>query len=117
MPELPEVETICRGLRSLLPGRRVVSVEVREVRLRSKINGDFSSRLLDRPILGVGRRGKYLLVFLEGGQVWISHLGMSGKLIHVGGKTPKEKHDHIIVGLDSGWELRYHDRLPFGLSW
>jgi formamidopyrimidine-DNA glycosylase len=41
---------------------------------------------------------------------------MSGKLIHVGGKTPKEKHDHIIVGLDSGWELRYHDPRRFGLS-
>ena len=116
MPELPEVETICRGLRARLPGRRVVKVEVREARLRSTINGDFSSQLLDRTILDVGRRGKYLLVFLAGGRVWISHLGMSGKLIHVEGEKPREKHDHIIVGLDSGCELRYHDPRRFGLS-
>jgi len=116
MPELPEVETICRGLRSRLPGRKVIKVEVHEPRLRSTINGDFGSRLLDRTILDVGRRGKYLLLFLAGGQVWVSHLGMSGKLIHVEGERPREKHDHIIVGLDSGCELRYHDPRRFGLS-
>jgi len=116
MPELPEVETICRGLRAFLPGRRITKVEVREVRLRSRVNGDFSSQLLGKTILDVGRRGKYLLVFLEGGQVWMSHLGMSGKLIYVEAGRPREKHDHIIVKLDGEKELRFHDPRRFGLS-
>jgi len=116
MPELPEVETICRGLRQLLPGRRITNVEVREPRLRSRVDGDFSSRLLGRTILAVGRRGKYLLVFLEGERVWLSHLGMSGKLIFVAASKPREKHDHIIVGLDGSHELRYHDPRRFGLA-
>lgn len=116
MPELPEIETICRGLRARIQGRRVVKVEVLEARLRNTINGDFASRLLGRTITDVGRRGKYLLVFLAGGQVWISHLGMSGKLIHVERDRPREKHDHFIVRLDSECELRYHDPRRFGLS-
>ena len=116
MPELPEVETICRGLRALLPGRRVLQVEVLEPRLRSPVSGDFRSRLQGRTILDVGRRGKYILVSLEGDRVWLSHLGMSGKLIYVEAERPRERHDHIIVGLDEGHELRYHDPRRFGLS-
>lgn len=116
MPELPEVETICRGLRSVLPGRKVVQVEVREARLRSKLDGRFSSQLLGKTITNVGRRGKYLLCFLEGGWVWVCHLGMSGKLILVESSRSREKHDHIIVRLDGNHELRYHDPRRFGLS-
>jgi formamidopyrimidine-DNA glycosylase len=116
MPELPEVETICRGLRSFVVGQKVVQVELREPRLRSRVNGDFSSRLLERTILNVERRGKYLLFRLEGGQVWISHLGMSGKLIYVESARPIEKHDHIIVRLEGNHELRFHDPRRFGLS-
>ncbi|MCH8054735.1 MAG: bifunctional DNA-formamidopyrimidine glycosylase/DNA-(apurinic or apyrimidinic site) lyase [Deltaproteobacteria bacterium] len=116
MPELPEVETICRSLRTLLPGRRVVVVEVLEPRLRSPVSEDFRSELQGRVILDVKRRGKYILVLLEGGRVWVSHLGMSGKLIYVGAGRPREKHDHIIIRLDEGHELRYHDPRRFGLS-
>lgn len=116
MPELPEIETICRGLRALVPGQKVIGVEVREVRLRSRVNGNFRSQLLGRTILDVGRRGKYLLFFLEGKQVWVSHLGMSGKLIYVASERPREKHDHIVVRLDGDHELRYHDPRRFGLS-
>ncbi|MGH7773876.1 MAG: bifunctional DNA-formamidopyrimidine glycosylase/DNA-(apurinic or apyrimidinic site) lyase [Candidatus Binatia bacterium] len=116
MPELPEVETICRGLRALLPGRRVLQVEVLETRLRSPVSQDFRSSLQGRTILDVGRRGKYILVLLEGDQVWLSHLGMSGKLICVEAEKPRDRHDHIIVGLDEGHELRYHDPRRFGLS-
>ncbi len=116
MPELPEVETICRGLRSFVVGQKVVKVELREPRLRSRVNGDFSSQLLGRTILDVGRRGKYLLFRLEGGQVWLSHLGMSGKLIYVESSRPRDKHDHIIIQLNGGHELRFHDPRRFGLS-
>jgi len=116
MPELPEVETICRGLRALLPGRKVAEVEVLEPRLRSPISREFCSQLRGRAILDVGRRGKYILVSLEGEQVWLSHLGMSGKLIYVEPDKPRERHDHIIIRLDKGHELRYHDPRRFGLS-
>ncbi|MBI2986932.1 MAG: bifunctional DNA-formamidopyrimidine glycosylase/DNA-(apurinic or apyrimidinic site) lyase [Deltaproteobacteria bacterium] len=116
MPELPEVETICSGLRPLVRGRRIRTVEVLEPRLRSPVGAGLSSRLRGKTIVDVGRRGKYILIFLEGGSVWIFHLGMSGKLIYVGAERPREKHDHIIVSLDTGRELRYHDPRRFGLS-
>ena len=116
MPELPEVETICRSLRALLPGRRVAAVEVLEPRLRSPVSEDFCSKLRGRAILDVERRGKYILVLLEGDRVWVSHLGMSGKLIYLEQGLPRERHDHIIIRLDEGHELRYHDPRRFGLS-
>lgn len=116
MPELPEVETICRGLRPFAAGQKIVKVELHEVRLRSRVADDFSSQLLGRTILDVRRRGKYLLFYLEGGQVWLSHLGMSGKLICVESGRPREKHDHIVVKLNGGHELRFHDPRRFGLS-
>ncbi|MFQ5903939.1 MAG: bifunctional DNA-formamidopyrimidine glycosylase/DNA-(apurinic or apyrimidinic site) lyase, partial [Candidatus Binatia bacterium] len=116
MPELPEVETICRSLRALLRGCRVADVEVLEPRLRSPVREDFRSELRGRAILDVKRRGKYISVLLEGKRVWISHLGMSGKLIYVETGRSRERHDHIIVRLDGGHELRYHDPRRFGLS-
>jgi formamidopyrimidine-DNA glycosylase len=69
-----------------------------------------------KTILRVGRIAKYILVSLSGEVVWMIHLGMSGKLVHVDPETPKQKHDHILVRLDSGQELRYHDPRRFGLS-
>ena len=116
MPELPEVETICRGLRSLVTGRRVAEVEVLEPRLRIPVAEDFGSKLQGKTILGVERKGKYLLTLLEEEGVWISHLGMSGKLIYVETDRPREEHDHILVRLDNGHELRFHDPRRFGLS-
>jgi len=116
MPELPEVETICRGLRMLLPGRRVIEVEVSESRLRCPVRENFHSELQGRSILDVARRGKYILVSLDEDRVWLTHLGMSGKLIYVESDHPKERHDHIIVRLDEGHELRFHDPRRFGLS-
>ncbi len=116
MPELPEVETICRGLRALLPGRKVTEVELKEPRLRKTVNSGFPSQLHGRTILGVERRGKYILVLLEGDRIWLSHLGMSGKLIYVNAERPQAKHDHIIVKLNGGCEVRYNDPRRFGLS-
>lgn len=116
MPELPEVETVCRSLRARLRGQKIARVEVRERRLRYPVSRQLSFRLEGRTILEVRRRGKYILVALEGDRVWISHLGMSGKLIYVDASRPRENHDHIIVTLSDGHELRYHDPRRFGLS-
>jgi formamidopyrimidine-DNA glycosylase len=116
MPELPEVETICRGLRPHIEGRRIIEVDVRERRLRRPVEERLSERLRGLGITGVGRRSKYILIHLQQGLVWVFHLGMSGKLIHVDPHTPRQKHDHIVVSLDSGQQLRYHDPRRFGLS-
>ncbi|HWP56308.1 MAG TPA: bifunctional DNA-formamidopyrimidine glycosylase/DNA-(apurinic or apyrimidinic site) lyase [Candidatus Acidoferrales bacterium] len=116
MPELPEVETVCRTLRAVVPGHRVVGVEVLERRLRMPVGRSFKALLFGRKIVDVERRGKYILLILEGEVVWVSHLGMSGKLIYVAAQRPRERHDHIIVALDRGFELRYHDPRRFGLA-
>jgi formamidopyrimidine-DNA glycosylase len=116
MPELPEVETICRGLRPLVSGRRLCRIEVREARLRSRVARGLHSLLQGKTILGVERRAKYILILLEGEAVWLFHLGMSGKLIYVAVGRAREQHDHIIARLDNGYELRYHDPRRFGLS-
>jgi formamidopyrimidine-DNA glycosylase len=116
MPELPEVETVCRSLRPHLIGRRVDRVEVLQPRLRARVAADLPSRLRGKAIIDVGRRAKYILIYLEGRTVWLFHLGMSGKLIHVERETPRQKHDHIVVALDNRAELRYHDPRRFGLS-
>lgn len=114
MPELPEVETICRGLRAVLPGRKIVAVKVRDPRLRRPVPRDFAAELKGRAITDLRRRGKYLLIFLAPDRVWIVHLGMSGKLIYVKVPRPRGRHDHIIARLDNGHELRYHDPRRFG---
>jgi formamidopyrimidine-DNA glycosylase len=116
MPELPEVETICRGLQPHLKGRGILAVKVMERRLRSLVDRKLAHHLAGKTILRVERRAKYILIFLSGDIVWMVHLGMSGKLIHVDRETPKQRHDHILVSLDSGQELRYHDPRRFGLS-
>src|SRR6516225_1280245 len=116
MPELPEVETICRGLELHLAGRRILKVKVRERRLRCLVDRRLAEYLEGKTILGVERRAKYILIPVSGDMVWMYHLGMSGKLIHVDPQTPRQKHDHILVSLDSGRELRYHDPRRFGLS-
>lgn len=116
MPELPEVETVCRSLRPHLIGRRIERVDVVEPRLRAPVAPDLPARLRGKTIAAVGRRAKYILIRLEEKTVWLFHLGMSGKLIHVEGALPRQKHDHIIVEFDRGSELRYHDPRRFGLS-
>jgi formamidopyrimidine-DNA glycosylase len=116
MPELPEVETICRGLQPHLAGRRILNVKVTERRLRCLVDRKLTQCLEGKTILRVGRIAKYILIWLSGDIVWMFHLGMSGKLVHINPQTPKQKHDHILASLDSGQELRYHDPRRFGLS-
>jgi len=116
MPELPEVETICRGLRARVIGRPILEVKVLESRLRTRVGADFASKLAGRTITAVERRGKYILLQLDDRSVWLTHLGMSGKLIWVEEGRRREKHDHIVARLNGGYELRYHDPRRFGLS-
>ncbi len=116
MPELPEVETVCRSLRPHLVGRKISRVEVVEARLRTRVDGDALAQLVGRKIVEIGRKGKYILIRLDRGKIWVFHLGMSGKLVCVLASATRRKHDHIIVRLNDGREFRYHDPRRFGIS-
>ncbi len=114
MPELPEVETVVRSLAPELVGRRVVEVSVRETRLRGGVAADFVARLTGRRIGAIRRRGKYLLAALDDGQVWLVHLGMTGRLTLGTAEQGGLRHDHIVVRFDDGRLLTYNDPRRFG---
>ncbi|MFP5305699.1 MAG: bifunctional DNA-formamidopyrimidine glycosylase/DNA-(apurinic or apyrimidinic site) lyase [Gammaproteobacteria bacterium] len=114
MPELPEVETVRRGLEPHLVGRRVESVQVREPRLRWPVPAQLPQRLAGRRVERIERRGKYLVVALDSGDRVILHLGMSGRIFVLDADTPLQKHDHVDWRLDSGRLLRFHDPRRFG---
>lgn len=118
MPELPEVETTRRGIAPHVEGREIREVLVRERRLRTPVPQGIEDALIGRRLAALGRRAKYLLLPVEGGDgearslIW--HLGMSGSLrIARLGDTPK-KHDHIDLVFEDGAILRYHDPRRFG---
>ena len=113
MPELPEVETIVRGLRPTLLGQRIVHVEVREPRLRWRVSDDLPQRLTGLTIKSVKRRAKYLVVD-AGPESLIVHLGMSGRLLVVEATSPPNKHDHVDIVLGSGLAVRMRDPRRFG---
>jgi formamidopyrimidine-DNA glycosylase len=145
MPELPEVETVRRGLEPVLTGRVLTRVDQRRPDLRWPFPARFAERLTGRRVAGLGRRSKYLLIGLEGGETWIIHLGMSGRiLVDAYGPPPcpsprrgegsakharqeqvvgafhraapePGKHDHVIVTTDRGAVVTYNDARRFGL--
>lgn len=130
MPELPEVETVRRGLEPAMEGARILEVEQRRPDLRFPFPSGFSGRLTGRVVEALGRRAKYLLIYLEDGAVLICHLGMSGSFRvengaaeHLPGafaleRSKDEKHDHVVFRLQGrdGAPLRvvYNDPRRFG---
>jgi formamidopyrimidine-DNA glycosylase len=114
MPELPEVETVLRGLAPELIGRRVMAVTVADPRLRGGVAAGFADRLAGRRIDAFGRRGKYLLATLDDGRLWLVHLGMTGRLTLGPRERPPLRHDHVVVALDDGRTLVYNDARRFG---
>ena len=114
MPELPEVETIKRGLAPLLVQQSILSVAVRRPNLRWPMPKDeLNQALPGETIRSVSRRGKYLLFSIGGGNL-IIHLGMSGVLRHLPVNIPYVKHDHFNVALENGSHLRLNDPRRFG---
>jgi len=113
LPELPEVETVRRGVSPHLLDQTINAVTVRDTRLRWPVLDDLPQRLAGRTIRGVRRRAKYLLLELDRGHLMI-HLGMSGQLYFVPAETPAGIHDHIDWQLGSGRVLRYTDPRRFG---
>lgn len=114
MPELPEVETVRRGIEPHVIGRTIQRVVVRDARLRWPIPATLPSALEGQRVEHVARRGKYLLLSLSGGDRLLIHLGMSGRLLVLAPNHPLKKHDHVDIELSSGVLLRYHDPRRFG---
>jgi formamidopyrimidine-DNA glycosylase len=119
MPELPEVETVRRGLSPRMVGHRIVKLHQRRRDLRVPMPKRFAEQLEGRRIEGIDRRAKYLLFRLEGGQTLIVHLGMSGRMTLHDAKSASEhpfgRHDHVVFDMDDGWQVRFNDARRFGL--
>jgi formamidopyrimidine-DNA glycosylase len=115
MPELPEVETVRRGLATRMIGRRIVKAELRRPDLRRPFPPLLAERLTGALIGELSRRGKYILIALDDTGVLLLHLGMSGRITAGGNNAPVEKHDHVILTLDDGTVVRFNDARRFGL--
>ena len=127
MPELPEVETVRRGLQPVMEGARFVRVEARRPDLRRPLPKDFVKRLEGLDVTGLGRRAKYLLADLSSGDVLLMHLGMSGSFRVAEEKREKTPgdfhhprsddrvHDHIVFHMSSGARIAFNDPRRFGL--
>ncbi|MCA3254078.1 MAG: bifunctional DNA-formamidopyrimidine glycosylase/DNA-(apurinic or apyrimidinic site) lyase [Alphaproteobacteria bacterium] len=112
MPELPEVETVARGLARVWEGRRFARVEARRPDLRRPLPQDLGQRLTGARIERVGRRAKYGLVDTDRGDTLIFHLGMSGRMRL--DPTEIETHDHILFTTDEGRVVAFNDARRFG---
>src|SRR5271169_6431694 len=126
MPELPEVETVRRGLEPAMEGARFAKVDVHRGDLRWPLQKDFAQRLEGKTVTGLGRRAKYLLTDLSSGDVLVMHLGMSGSF-HVfredGDRTLGQyyherskhvTHDHVVFHMSSGAIVTFNDPRRFG---
>jgi formamidopyrimidine-DNA glycosylase len=122
MPELPEVETVRRGLAPVMEGATILGAEVRRPDLRFPFPERFGERLAGRRVEALGRRAKYLTADLDGGEVLVMHLGMSGSFRiakEVVGEFHHERsrdaaHDHVVLSLSSGATVTYNDPRRFG---
>ena len=133
MPELPEVETVRRGLAPLMEGQRIAQAELRRPDLRWPLPERMAERLTDQQVLALRRRSKYILADLSGGETLLIHLGMSGRMLiapapertaetgsdilgsfHHLPPTPA-KHDHVILTMESGARITFNDARRFGM--
>ena len=116
MPELPEVETVARGLARVWEGRRLISITCRRAGLRQPFPPDFVQRLTGRVVEQVGRRAKYLVVRLDGDLIMLGHLGMSGRMvISALRNSAPGPHDHVEFVTDEGVLVTLTDPRRFGL--
>jgi formamidopyrimidine-DNA glycosylase len=115
MPELPEVETIRRGLALRISGRHIVRAELRRPDLRRPFPPMLAARLKGARIGALRRRGKYLLIELDEAGLLLLHLGMSGRITASGNNAPDLPHDHVVLTLDDGTVVRFNDPRRFGL--
>lgn len=116
MPELPEVETVCRGLRAKLLKKKIVDVEYRRPNLRFPMPADMPARVAGKRVTAVERLSKYALLVLNDGGKILLHLGMSGRLFfHEEKDYEPAKHDHVIVTFPKNLRLVFNDARRFGV--
>ena len=115
MPELPEVETVMRGLAARLKGRTIVRALVNRPDLRWPMPPGLAARLTGARVTGFRRRAKYILMRLEGGDSVLLHLGMSGRML-IGPNRPNQEtlHEHVVLETDEGWRVGFVDPRRFG---
>ena len=120
MPELPEVETVKRGLEPTLTGARIIKAHVFREDLRVKLPTNYAQWLKNRQIQRLSRRGKYLCIHLDNNKTIIFHLGMSGSLTIGKEGQNRRKHDHIVLEIENSEgkniQIFFHDPRRFGLS-
>src|SRR6202051_1109078 len=126
MPELPEVETVRRGLQPVMEGSKILKAETRRKDLRFAFQKDFVARLEGQIVTGLGRRAKYLMADLASGDVLLMHLGMSGSFRVIKGEENKSPgkfhhprvedraHDHVVFHMSSGAAVVFNDPRRFG---
>jgi formamidopyrimidine-DNA glycosylase len=129
MPELPEVETVVRGLTPALVGQRIRRADLRRPDLRFPLPEGFVGRLEGRMVMSLRRRAKYILATLDSGEIWLTHLGMTGRFTvdaqpdpqassgqagHNSGWALGEPHDHLVIETQSGARITYNDARRFG---
>ncbi|MBY0331680.1 MAG: bifunctional DNA-formamidopyrimidine glycosylase/DNA-(apurinic or apyrimidinic site) lyase [Acetobacteraceae bacterium] len=134
MPELPEVETVMRGLAAVLEGRRITAASISRPDLRWPFPPGLAARLSGARVLGFRRRGKYMLMRLEGGESVLIHLGMSGRMVARrvdeaprprmapqgaasdarGHDNPPDAHEHMVIETEEGWRIGFCDPRRFG---
>jgi formamidopyrimidine-DNA glycosylase len=116
MPELPEVETVVRDLRPLLEGRTILSARQSKKKLRRPWKPQWSGEVLGARVVGLRRRGKWILIDIDAPRVLRVHLGMSGQLTVVRASEPEPDHLHLVFALDNETELRFRDHRRFGAA-
>jgi formamidopyrimidine-DNA glycosylase len=115
MPELPEVETVRRGLALKMTGRKIVAAELRRQDLRRPFPPMLARTLTGAAIGKLTRRGKYILIELDDNGTLLLHLGMSGRITAGPADVPHAPHDHVVLTLDDGTVVRFNDARRFGL--
>ena len=113
MPELPEVETVRRGLEKLILGKKISNIDIRYPKMIKTDLDEFLKEMPGQVIQTMGRRGKYLLFYLSD-KVLISHLRMEGKYFYYPDQVPERKHAHILIHFEDGGTLVYEDVRKFG---
>jgi formamidopyrimidine-DNA glycosylase len=116
VPELPEVETVVRDLRPRLVGRRIIAVKAGKKALRKPWAAAWAAMIRRRPVTVVRRRGKWIIVELEGARCLLFHLGMTGRLVVHAAEEPVAPHTHLVFELEHGEQMRFNDIRRFGCA-